>query len=353
MKKVLLSLAAVIGVLALLVLVPTSPALLVDSPETLWSSSVDEWGYPAGLLVTKYAVCIAVGAAIALGMTVLLGRRQGLDAFEGVALALCSGACALVCSHVLFCVLRWSYIFNDLGGNAAYLVQFWQGGYTMYGAILGAMLGMFLYAKGAKKPLLPLLDCLVPGMLVMIVLGRLGEGFTTQGMGSYVAKEALPMLPFVTVDEWGDPSLPVYIYEALASAIALAAMAYHLWRKAPTGRAAETGLTIVSLSQVIFESWRGDELIKFGFVRLNMILAACVLAVIIGTRLYRIIKQEGVRAWSIVRGVIFLAGAGIVIAIEFALDKSTINNTLLYGVMAAVLVTMCVAVLKGDGRRTA
>ena len=45
-----------------------------------------------------------------------------------------------------------------------------------------------------------------------------------------------------------------------------------------------------------------------------------------------------------------LAGAGVCIAVEFALDKSAINNGILYGVMMLALVPMFIAVLLDDGR---
>ncbi|MBQ8202134.1 MAG: prolipoprotein diacylglyceryl transferase [Clostridia bacterium] len=353
MKKVLLCAAAVIGVLALLILVPTSPALLVDMPETivtLPTGQVDEWGDPVGLPVTVYSVLIAAGAALAIVLTARLKTRRGGDFFSGMALALTSGVCALFCSHLLFCVLRWSYIMNDLGGTAAFLVQFWQGGYTMYGAILGALLGAVIYACVKKEPVLSQLDVIVPGIAVMIIFGRLGEKFTLQGVGSYVANEALYMLPFVSRTEWGTAQLSVYVYEALAALAALVCSLIVLLRNRPVGRAAETGLAIISLMQVMLDSWRGDELIRFGFVRLNMICAAVTLAVILGTRVYRVAKQKGFDGWSIARTVMLLAGAGVVIAIEFALDKSTINNTLLYALMTASLAVMGVAVLREDGR---
>ena len=44
------------------------------------------------------------------------------------------------------------------------------------------------------------------------------------------------------------------------------------------GRTLETGLTIISVMQVLLDSWRADELIRFGFVRLNMLMAALTLA---------------------------------------------------------------------------
>ena len=46
------------------------------------------------------------------------------------------------------------------------------------------------------------------------------------------------------------------------------------------------------------------------------------------------------------RVVLYLVGVALIILIEFALDKSSIENTLLYGVMAGTLMVMGVAMLK-------
>ena len=80
--------------------------------------------------------------------------------------------------------------------------------------------------------------------------------------------------------------------------------------------------------------------------------AAVVLTFVLVTWLVRIVRRQGWKAWSILRPVLFVVCAGIVIAIEFALDKSTIDNSLLYGVMAAALVAMGFSVFSGDGRQT-
>lgn len=352
-KVILLCAAALAGVLALLILVPTSPALMVDDPLTLaklYTGGVDMWGDPAYLPVTAYSVYIAVGAALAIGFTALMAKLRGRCSLEGAALALVSGACALVCSHLLFCAVRWGYIINDLGGTAAFLVQLWQGGYTMYGAILGGLLGGFLFAKARKLPVAEALDAIAPGMMILVAAGRFGERFTLQGMASYRAAEALQMLPFASVGEWGDPELTVYVYEFIVALAALAVCLCALAQRAPAGRAVENGLIVLSAWQIMMESWRGDELIKFGFVCLNMLMAAGLLAVLLAMRVVRCVKARGWNAWTIGRIVLLLASAGVVIALEFALDKSDINNTLLYGVMTAAIIGMMVSVLAVDGR---
>ena len=343
MKKWMPAAAAIVAALAVLLLVPASPALLVDSPTVLFASGMDEWGMPSGLVATAYSLVLAVGAALALPLThFLFKKKTGND--KGVGLALVSGVCALCVSHWMFCALRWGYIINDLMASPAFVVQFWQGGYTMYGAILGGILGAFLFAKGTKQSVAATMDAVFPGMALMVALGRFAEMFTSQGMGSYVANEALSMLPFVRMNEWGESQVMVYVYEGLAAVAALAAMLVILrGGKAKCGTAAETGLTIVSAAQVLLDSWRGDELIRFGFVRLNMICAAVTLACLMALKVYRAVKAQGVKPWTIIRVVMLLAGAATVLIVEFGLDGKMgimMNNTILYGIQTAAVVLM-------------
>ena len=83
-------------------------------------------------------------------------------------------------------------------------------------------------------------------------------------------------------------------------------------------------------------------------MRFNQIVSAVLLGIVLALRIIRAVKSRGWSAWQTVRIVLFLAGVGIVIAIEFALDKSTIDNRLLYVIMAATLACMGVSLLAGD-----
>ena len=58
------------------------------------------------------------------------------------------------------------------------------------------------------------------------------------------------------------------------------------------------------------------------------------------------VKAHGWTAWQIARIVLFVLCIAMVILIEFALDKSPIDNTLLYAVMALTLCVMGFVMLK-------
>ena len=364
---------AAVAVLSVLVLVPASVPVLVDpedpltlvnfaSPEVLTYVAENPYDYPyyyISPIMTGYSVCISVGTLLAISLTGLLDWLRNRDAAGGVLLAVISGAFALVCSHLLYFATRSSYIINDfadLGGSSSFVYEFWKGGYTMYGAILGGLLGATLYGLVRRQKLGEVFGLVVPGMLLLVIAGRLGEHFTgyCHGIGNERATEALAFLPFTKPDYYETPRLAVYMYEALAAVAAMAVCGVQQLLRQPAARTAENGLAIISAYQLLLESTRGDDLIKFGFVCLNMLLAAAVLVFIIVTRIVRHVRRRGWNAWQILRIVLLLAGAGLVIAIEFALDGKIqlpgVTNTMLYAVDFLAATAMMLSVVIGDGR---
>ena len=299
------------------------------------------------LPVTAYALCLTAGALLGVLVTALLGRRRiGLDA--SLSLGLVIIPCAAVGARLLYILTNLQYIQIDLDYSlGAFLCQPWEGGYTLYGAVLGGLVGVCLYARFARKPLPLLIDLVAPGAALTLALARLGEFFTGQGLGKVVEAEGLHFFPLAAPDLWGDWCMPVFFYEALAAAV-IAVIAWRLARRG--GPAAEVAIVLLGLTQVILESWRMDEFIRFGFVRFNQIVSAVLMAGVLALRVARAVKARGWSAWQAVRVILFLAGIGVIIAIEFALDKSTIDNRLLYVVMAGTLAVMGVSLLAGDRR---
>ena len=294
------------------------------------------------LPVTAYALCLTLGALLGVLVTVALGRRRiGTDA--SLSLCLTVLPCALLGARVIYCLTNIQYIQIDLDYSfLGFLLRPWEGGFTLYGAILGGMAGVWAYARATKRQAAELLNLAAPGAAAALALARLGEYFTGQGLGKLVDAEALHFFPLTVQDMWGDWCMPVFFYEALAAAV----IAVIAWRLLEGQRpAAEVFIVLLGLTQVLFESWRMDEFIRFGFVRFNQIVSAVLMAAVLGLRICREVKERGWFAWQTARIALFVVGIGVIIAIEFGLDKSTIDNRLLYVVMAATLAVMGVSLL--------
>lgn len=282
--------------------------------------------------LTAYGLCVTIGLALAALLTVLLARKSyGVDN----ALNLCIAVVpfALIGARLFYVLPMIEYVLLDFGG-AGFAFRLWEGGYTLYGAVLGGMLGAWLASR--KSSPAKAFDLLAPGAALAICFARAAEYFTTQGLGDYIEDEAFCRFPFAVQSYYETWQIPVFFYEALAAAVIFLVCLLVL-KKGKPGRTAEVFLTLLSCSQIILESLREDEFIRFGFVRFTMIMAAVTLAFVAWRSLSRCRKQVGWSRWQIIRTVLFLAGVVVVILIEFALDKSTINNVLLYIIMAATL----------------
>ena len=295
--------------------------------------------------LTTYALCLLAGAAAAVALTAYLGRRNpGVNACLSMGMAAIVGA--VIGGRLVYCLTQWEFILVDLGG-AAFMAQPWQGGYNMYGALLGGLAGVLIYARATKKPADALLDLAAPGAALAICAGRLGEAFTSQGLGAYVDSEALQRFPFAVENLWGDWQLPVFVYEAAAALVTMiVCLCLVRGGRRPAGRVAEVFFALISLCQILLESLRADEFIRFGFVKFNMLAAAVALGAVIGLSVWRQVKRRGWKPWQILRLILFAATILVVILIEFALDKSPIDNRLLYAVMALMLTLMGVSVLR-------
>ena len=301
-------------------------------------------GHFGPFTLTAYALCLLAGAAAAIALTAYLGRKTpGVNACLSMGMAAIAGA--VIGGRLVYCLTQWEFILVDLGG-AAFMAQPWQGGYNMFGALLGGLAGVLIYAGATKKPACALMDLSAPGAALVIFAGRVGEAFTSQGLGAYVDSEALQRFPFAVENLWGDWQLPVFAYEAAAALVVMIVCLCLMRGSHPAGRVAEVFLALISLCQIMLESLRADEFIRFGFVKFNMLAAAVVLGGVIGLSVWRQVKRGGWKPWQILRLILFAATIGVVILIEFALDKSPIDNRLLYAVMALMLALMGVSVLR-------
>ena len=249
--------------IAVLLLVPSPSARIVDVVQPLMESEEIDYWNPDIFFLTKYGLTAAVSALCGLVLTLLCSRKR-LPLDTRAAICTVGGFGALVGARVLYMLARYSYIMVDLGGSS-FFWQFWQGGYTLYGGILGGMGAIALYAKLTKQKVLPLLDAVTPGALLALCGLRLAEGFTGQGFSKQMDDICWYFLPFQNEDG----QMLVWAYEAIVAAVALVIVLVQGRRQKIAGRTLETGLTIISVMQVLLDSWRADELIRFGFVRLN------------------------------------------------------------------------------------
>ena len=214
------------------------------------------------------------------------------------------------------------------------------GGLSMYGALIGAVLGAFISARlgGLKKA--EWLDMITPSLFLFIAVARLGEQYTTLGISRPLVTGVLD-LTFLAVRDEFDAYLRTYLLESAAALILCAACFLYNKKQRRAGDVFLFGALLFGASQTLFESLRFDAHIRFSFVGLHQVLSAALFSGVLIFLAIRLIKQKTHQRLAIISLSLILPLLGAIIGIEFMIDRSQVNKWLSYAIYVTVLIIPC------------
>ena len=285
-----------------------------------------------GVEVYTFGLYAAGGALLALLALCLLTKRRRWPAGAGAMLFLVSGALGLVCSRVFYCLMD-----RRLGTVMPFKYWFMisGGGFSMMGLLLGAVLGAMLIASLCDRKKGEGLDIICIGFVLFAVVERLGEGAVTDfGLSRPLIGEWIKTT-FLAVESDYDVYLATYRLEAAAMAALFVVLLIDHLRRIPTGDTFILFLLLFGAVQTVLESLRFDQHMRVSFVGFQHILAILLMG---GTVIYLALKR-GRRKPSLKRAALISvpACAAVCLALEFAIDRTTLNRYLLYAVYVAAL----------------
>lgn len=299
-----------------------------------------------GLPVTAYALGMALGIlAICLWLW-LSAKKAGFSRAMVEWFILLAIPLGLLFARLAFVLVRLFYFLERSDGLA---FRIWQGGTTLWGALLGFLAAGVLSARIHRVSAASWLDYLAPYGLVVIALGRFCEGLSGQGFG----QEAVPGLsffPFAVQNEWGEWRYAVFLLSGLV-ALLFALLVSKLKLKRP-GDTSRLALILFCAAQIWLESLREDQFLSWGFVKAAQLFAVLILFYLLLEGLF---VRRGSWLWPRHLALaLFAFCVLLVIALEFALDKTQLNINLIYGIMFSgclgLFLVTANASLKGGNR---
>jgi len=256
-------------------------------------------------------------------------------------LALASIVPAFVFARLAYCLARFSFYFLEMGPVS--VLRTWEGGFMLYGAALGALLGAGFLAKRRGADAAATLDEIAcPGLLAVAVC-RLGEWTAGEGVGTWIENPMLMRFPFAVCNEYGEWQLAVFLWAALAALIIMICM---LRVPAGWGERVLSALLLYACCQVVLESLRMDSCLKMGFVRVSQVISAVVILGVTAVRAYR----NGGKRMMICRCLLVVLLVALIGGIEWALDKTALSNVLLYSLMIAACTGLAVNGIRFEKR---
>ncbi len=302
------------------------------------------------LTVYLYGLYVALGAALWLVLSLLLAKRRKLPTNAVLLAGTLAIPLGLVFARLLFCLISYGYFWEAVGQPVAVL-YFWDGGFSMMGALLGAVLAALLASRLKKVPFGDLIDVLAVPAGLFIAAARLGEIHTALGRGKSIGVEWMRGSGFFGITEsWSDDVFhAVFRYEAVVAVILLAVMLCLFFGRKTRATAKPGDLALVfgtlfGSAQVILESLRDDGHLLWGFVRASQVISILLPVTALAVFSVRVIRGERM-SWRPAAAWFMAASAiGLAVIKEFDIDTSD-NLPREYALMSLAMAVLAAAAL--------
>lgn len=297
-----------------------------------------------GQSVTGFGLGMA--GAMLLMLAVMGGwchaRKLGYGVF--IRFAALAVPLTLPCSRALFVLADCTYYLTTLS-NPALALRFWDGGYSLVGAVLGFMLAAWLSEKATRLPGKPLLDGAALALPLGIFVERLCEPGTDMGMGKAIAT---PAFMFLGVEDplTGEWVHPVFYYEAAVAGILFVVLLIcALRRKKTAGSLLGIFTVLFAATQIFFECMRNDNHMVVHFVPVQQVAELLMLLTVLGCWTKRLAKKGTKKSQIMLIWLTVIVCVALTVFMEFRIDRGSMK-LLYYSVIALCMAVVSVLALR-------
>ena len=228
------------------------------------------------LSIHMYGLIIALGLLLAVLYGCGRSREFGLsvdDLTDGVLFIV---PLAILCARLYYCVFEW----DNYKDNPIEILYIWNGGLAIYGGVIGAALGILVFAKVKKVKVGAVLDITSLGFLIGQSIGRWGNFFNREAFGaetdSFLRMGLYKMVTdggFITTSTTMHYYHPTFLYESVWNAVGFVLLHFLSKRRKYDGQIALGYLAWYGLGRTFIEGLRTDSL-YWGNFRVSQMLAA-------------------------------------------------------------------------------
>jgi len=226
------------------------------------------------LTLHLYGLCIGIGMVVAITLAEHLLRRRGVPLGNFYAVVIPAVIMGFVGSRI-YHVLSEPRRYADAPGD---IVQVWNGGLGIYGAVIGGALTAWVLARRRGFPLGELLDAAAVGFPIAQAIGRVGNWVNQELFGGPTG------LPWrLEVDALHRPARyaddccfhPTFAYEGLANLVLATGLfvTHRRWGARPVGVLFALYVAGYSAIRVFVEELRVDEAHEWFGLRQNQWVA--------------------------------------------------------------------------------
>ncbi len=286
-----------------------------------------------GLEMYRYGFFLALGMIAAAAAIGFLCYAKSCKKGTAPLLLFLSMLLGAVFSRLGFCLMN-----QELGFMMPFKSWFniTGGGWSMIGLVGGVMAAGWLAGKITKQHAGITLDVAACSLPAFLALERIGEDCIPDFNYSRALDSTFLNGTFLTIsDEYGAYYLATRRLAAIVMVILFILLLIDQMHLKRDGNTCLEFLMLFGAASVILESLRYDRFLSITFVGLEQVLSAVLL--FIGVLIPALRYRKTRKGLAVAAPVSVLLAAGIGVALEFALDRTSFNKILLYVIFIIVI----------------
>ncbi|MBE7082586.1 MAG: prolipoprotein diacylglyceryl transferase [Clostridiales bacterium] len=240
-----------------------------------------------GLNIKFYGILMALAMLVGVILACKNAKNRSLKSDNIFLLAL----------YILPLAVIGARLFFVLGSESSYtfveILQIWNGGMSIFGGIIGGVIGVALFCAIHKKNFFNVTDVVVVSLILGQAIGRWGNFFNQEVYGQVITNPSWQWFPFaVYIDATASWHQALFFYEFLLNIGIFVGLFIMLKKVKQKGYVTATYLISYGLIRFLLEPLRMAEynLMLFG-VKLSSLTSAIALAIGVAILVVLIIKS--------------------------------------------------------------
>ena len=241
-----------------------------------------------GKNIYLYGVIIAIGFLLAFAYGYKRCKSFGLNSDQLTDGILFAVPMAIICARLYYVIFFWELFCDD----PISILYIWNGGLAIYGGVIGAVLGLWIFSRVKKVKMTPCLDIAGLGLLIGQCVGRWGNFTNREAFGAQIENDfflRMGLTQYGVTTYWH----PTFLYESVWNLVGFVLLHFLSKRRKYDGQIFLLYVAWYGLGRVWIEGLRTDSLWLFGSgIRVSQLLAGVSFVVAVAILLYvRIAKK--------------------------------------------------------------
>lgn len=243
-----------------------------------------------GLTIPMYGVMTAVGMLAAL---LLLFKTSKYIRFTEDQI-LSAALWAIICGFLGAKILYWLVEIKQIIANPHYLLETLREGFVFYGALIGGLGGVAIYAAKHKLPYLAFVDLFSPSLVLAHAFGRIGCFFAGCCYGMECDCAISVVFPQGAVAPAGVPLIPTQLMESAFLFLLSFVLIRMLKKEKVFGVVASWYMILYGAWRFVIEFFRDDERGFVGALSTSQFIS--IFAVVAGVLLLILVTKKVIQS---------------------------------------------------------